>query len=222
MLESLLGWFTTREQNRRRFMRRRTPYVARIRSSSGHAPAIGVDASGGGVCLLIEKDPGADVFDIQMKLDDLNVVARIERVWHDSVTHRGRPAIRMGARFVGISADHWDAVVRWSRSLSVDEPNVAQAEILEIRMAPDDASRLLPKAVQDTMMEALTSRGRLVLPTDGMAPLVQYFYSGAVRRKESSYHRVTVESRLTLLEGPSESFRTTFLIDDQGNVFMQK
>jgi len=222
MLESLLGWFTTREQNRRRFVRRRTPYAARIHLSSGDFRAIGIDASGGGVCLILENDPGLDVFEVQMKLDQSYVSARIERVWSDSVTHRGREAVRIGARFVGISADHWDMVVRWASSLAVDDPNVAQNELIEIRMAPDDASRLLPKAVQDTMMDTLVSLGRLVAPPPGVAPLVQYFYAGVIRRKNISFHRVTVESRFPNVEGKTDSFRTTFLVDDQGQVFMQK
>ena len=198
MLDSLLGWFTTREQNRRRFIRRRTPYAAQAIFSKGASSLIGLDLSGGGACVLCKIEPPEQIFGLKIRLEESVISARVEQVWSDKVTHRGNIVMRIGLRFIGISADDWDRVIRWSKLLATEEANKAQDELVEVRMDAEDAARLLPKKVQDTIVEALVSRCRLTEPSPGAAPLIQFFYSGIVKKKDHSYHRVAVDSRIII------------------------
>jgi PilZ domain len=216
MLPELLAWFTGKEQNRRKFPRKRKPYRAAY-SLDGKATraAIGLDVSGGGLCILTQEPIGRDDFEVRMVLDERNLRMRVKVVWHDNVQHQGRTVWRYGARFTGISADDWDAIIRYTTERPVAESNKAQEELTAVRMTPDDTARLLPKELQTRLLAMLVERRRLAPLDERQTPLVHYFYSGIVRHNEKLMHRLVIQSKVV---GPErdEMFETRFVFDESG------
>jgi hypothetical protein len=216
MLPELLAWFTGKEQNRRKFPRKRKPYRAAY-SLDGKStrPAIGLDISGGGLCILTQEPVRHEEFEVRAELDERSVRMRAKIVWHDNVQHQGRKVWRYGMRFVGISADDWDAIVRYTTDRPVTETNKAQEELSAVRMTPDDTARLLPRELQTRLLQMLVDRRRLAPLSDRVTPLVQYFYSGIVRHDDRLVHRLVIQSKVV---GPErdELFETRFVFDESG------
>src|SRR3982074_892962 len=123
MLPELLAWFTGKEQNRRKFPRKRKPYRAAysIDGKSTRA-AIGLDISGGGLCILTQEPVGRDEFEVRIVLDERNLRVRARTVWHDNVQHQGRKVWRYGMRFTGIPADDWVPFKKY-----IPEPRAAES-----------------------------------------------------------------------------------------------
>jgi hypothetical protein len=135
MLPELLAWFTGKEQNRRKFPRKRKPYRAAYSlDGTSTRAAIGLDLSGGGLCILTQEPVGRDDFEVRMMLDERNLRMRVKVVWHDNVQHQGRKVWRYGLRFTGIPADDWDAIIRYT----TDRPVVERKRLapLEERHTP--------------------------------------------------------------------------------------
>ena len=139
---------------------------------------------------------------------------RARIVWHDNVQHQGRKVWRYGMRFVGVGADDWDAIIRYTTDRPVAETNKAQEELSAVRMTPDDTARLLPRDLQTRLLQMLVERGRLA-PLTERVPLVQYFYSGIVRHDDRLVHRLVIQSKVV---GPEsdELFETRFVFDESG------
>ena len=216
MLPELLAWFTGKEQNRRKFPRKRKPYrAAYTLDGKSMRAAIGLDISGGGLCILTQEPAARDEFEVRIELDARSVRVRAKIVWHDSVQHQGRKVWRYGMRFVGIPADDWDAIMRYTTDRPVAETNKAQEELSAVRMTPDDAARLLPRELQTRLLQMLVERQRLAPLTDRVTPLVQYFYSGIVRHDDRLVHRLVIQSKVV---GPErdELFETRFVFDESG------
>jgi len=215
MLPDLLAWFTGKEQNRRKFPRKRRPFRATYSLDGQNArAAIGLDISGGGMCILTQEPVVHAEFEVRLLLDERNLHVRVTSVWQDAVQHQGRKVWRYGLRFTGISADDWDAIIRYTTDRPIAESNKAQEELATVRMTPDDTARLLPSELQTRLLQMLVERHRLA-PLAGKTPLVQYFYSGIVRHNEKLMHRLVIQSKVV---GPEddELFETRFVFDESG------
>lgn len=217
MLDELLGWFTGKEPNRRKYPRKRKPYRATVSVDGGvtQRPAIGLDLSGGGLCLLTQEPTGLEEFEVRATIDTRILRVRAKSVWQDTVTHQGKSVWRYGMRFTGISADDWDSIIRYTTDKPVQEVNKAQEELVSVRMTPDDANRLLPIQLQRRLLAMLVERRRLAPLQENVTPLVQYFYSGVVRYNNELMHRLTIQSKVVGSEG-AEMYETRFVFDDQG------
>ena len=178
--------------------------------------AIGLDISGGGLCVLTQEPVGRDEFEIRATIETRVLRMRARAVWQDTVSHQGKSVWRYGMRFTGISADDWDAVIRYTTDKPLTESNKAQDELVTVRMTPDDASRLLPSKLQQRLLATLVERRRLAPLQENVTPLVQYFYSGVVRHESALMHRLTIQSKVVGAEG-SEVFETRFVFDDKGD-----
>ena len=143
--QELLAWFTGKEPNRRKYPRKRKPYRATFSVDAGvtQKPAIGLDISGGGLCVLTQEPVGKDEFEVRATIESRVVRLRAKSVWQDTVTHQGKSVWRYGMRFTGISADDWDAIVRYTTDKSVEESNKAQEELVD---GAHDAGRCQPPA----------------------------------------------------------------------------
>ncbi|SRR5579884_1147929 len=216
MLPDLLAWFTGKEQNRRKFPRKRKGYRATY-SLDGVAmrPAIGLDISGGGLCILTQEQVTRPECEIRAQIDDRPIRVRARIVWHDTVQHQGRKVWRYGVRFLGISADDWDAIIRYTTDKPVAESNKAQEELTTVRMTPDDTARLLPKELQTRLLQMLVERRRLAPLDARVTPLVQYFYSGIVRHNDTLMHRLVIQSKVVGGER-DELYETRFVFDENG------
>jgi hypothetical protein len=216
MLPELLAWFTGKEQNRRKFPRKRKPYRASYTLDGTSArPAIGLDVSGGGLCILTQAPIPRDEVDVNVELEERGVRMRAKVVWHDNVQHQGKKVWRYGMRFVGIRADDWDAIMRYTTDRPVIETNKAQEELSAVRMTPDDAARLLPRELQTRLLQMLVERRRLAPLAERVTPLVQYFYSGIVRHDDRLVHRLVIQSKVVGRDG-EELFETRFVFDESG------
>ena len=217
MLSDLLGWFTGKDANRRKYPRKRKPYRATVSVDAGltQKPAIGLDISGGGLCVLTQEPVGRDEFEVRATIDTKILRMRAKSVWQDTVSHQGKSVWRYGMRFTGISADDWDSIIRYTTDKPIADVNKAQDELVTVRMTPDDASRLLPEALQQRLLSMLVERRRLAPLQDSVTPLVQYFYSGVVRHNNMLVHRLTIQSKVVGPEG-SELYETRFVFDDTG------
>ena len=216
MLPELLAWFTGKEQNRRKFPRKRKPYRAAY-SVDGKStrPAIGLDISGGGLCVLTQEAAGVDEFEVRAQIDERQVRMRAKAVWQDNVQHQGRKVWRYGMRFTGIPADDWDAIIRYTTDKPVADANKGQEELTTVRMTPDDTARLLPRELQTRLLQMLVERRRLAPLDEKITPLVQYFYSGIVRHNDKLMHRLTIQSKVVGVE-KDELFETRFVFDESG------
>jgi hypothetical protein len=153
----------------------------------------------------------------RVQLDGRNIVIRAKRVWQQPGTAQGKPAWRYGLTFTGISADDWDAVIRFSNNDQVVVENKAQKELELVRLKADDVARLIPKKLQDAMLEMLVQKGRLA-PIDDKTPLVQYAYGGVIKRSGKALHRLSIHSRVRdTVSNEVKAYDTRFLFDDQGN-----
>lgn len=218
MLPELLAWFTGKEVNRRKYPRKRKPYRATFSIDAGitQKPAIGLDVSGGGLCVLTQEPVGRDEFEIRATIEQRIVRVRARAVWQDTVSHQGKSVWRYGMRFTGIAAEDWDAIIRFTTDKPVAESNKAQDELTTVRMTPDDADRLLPHKLQQRLLAMLAERRRLAPLSDKVIPLVQYFYSGVVQHENKLMHRLTIQSKVVGIEG-DEMFETRFVFDDKGD-----
>jgi hypothetical protein len=216
MLPELLAWFTGKEQNRRKFPRKKKPYRATY-SVEGRPQrvAIGLDISGGGICIITQEPVERDEFEIRAQIDERQVRIRAKVVWQDNVQHQGRRVFRYGMRFTGIPADDWDAIIRYTTDRPVAESNKAQDELTAVRMTPDDTARLLPKELQNRLLRMLVERRRLAPLDERVTPLVQYFYSGIVRHNDKLMHRLVIQSKVVGVES-DEIFETRFVFDEGG------
>jgi PilZ domain len=216
MLPELLAWFTGKEQNRRKFPRKKKPYRAAYSvEGKPQRAAIGLDIGGGGLCVLTQELVERDEFEIRAQLDERPIRMRAKTVWKDNVQHQGRLVWRYGMRFTGISADDWDAIIRYTTDRPVAEENKAQDELMSVRMTPDDTARLLPKALQTRLLRMLVERRRLAPLDERVTPLVQYFYSGIVRHNDKLMHRLVIQSKVVGAES-GEMFETRFVFDESG------
>jgi hypothetical protein len=216
MLNDLITFFTGSPQNRRKYSRRPGPFKAWTAAGPNWAPVVCMDLSGSGLGVISPQKVGAEA-NFRIALEARAVLVRAKRVWETPGTLQGKPAWRYGFTFTGISADDWDAVVRFCNNESVTVENKAQKDLELVRLQADDVARLIPKRLQDQLLGMLVERRRLA-PLDDKNPLVQYLYGGVVKRGNLALHRLVIHSRLRdSVTGDIVAFDTRFVFDDQGN-----
>jgi hypothetical protein len=216
MLNDLITFFTGAPQNRRKYARRAGPFPAWVAVGSQWTNCACLDISGSGLG-VISPTALPEEANFRVQLDGRNIVIRAKRVWQQPGTAQGKPAWRYGLFFTGISADDWDAVIRFSNNDQVVMENKAQKELELVRLRADDVARLIPKKLQDTMLQMLVQKGRLA-PIDEKTPLVQYAYGGVIKRNGRALHRLSIHSRVRdTATNEVKGFDTRFLFDDQGN-----
>jgi hypothetical protein len=215
MLTELITLFTGVHQNRRKYPRRPGPFPAWVAIGTAWAPVICVDLSGGGLGVAAPATLPEEL-NLRIRLENRDVLVRAKRVWQRPGTSNGKAMMRYGLTFTGISADDWDAVVRYCSGGDVTVENKAQKELELVRLQADDVARLIPMKLQDTMLSMLVTRGRLA-PIDEKTPLVQYSYGGVTKRNGLSLHRLTIHSRIhDDVTGEAHTYDTHFFFDDDG------
>lgn len=216
MLNDLITFFTGSAQNRRKYPRRQGPFQAWVAAGAAWQPAVCIDISGSGMGIAVPAVLPAEA-NFRVMIESRAVLIRAKIVWKQAGMQQGKAAWRYGLAFSGISADDWDAVVRFCNNESVVVENKAQQELESVRMKPDDVARLIPKKLQDHMLAQLVSRGRLA-PLDEKTPLVQYSYGGVTKRGSTALHRLTIHSRIhDDVSGEVRTFATRFAFDDQAS-----
>jgi PilZ domain len=220
MLNDLITFFTGAPQNRRKYPRRAGPFPAWVAVGQQWTNCACLDISGSGLGVVSPAALPEEV-NVRVQLESRNIALRAKRVWQQPGTAQGKPAWRYGLTFTGISADDWDAVVRFCNNDQVSVENKAQKDLELVRLKADDVARLIPKKLQDQMLSMLVRKGRLA-PIDEKTPLVQYAYGGVIKRQGKALHRLSIHSRVRDdLTGEVKTYDTRFFFDDQGgNVSM--
>ncbi|HTX57116.1 MAG TPA: PilZ domain-containing protein [Candidatus Acidoferrales bacterium] len=215
MLNDLITFFTGAPQNRRKYPRRAGPFPAWVAVGSQWTNCACLDISGSGLGVV---SPAAlpEEANFRVQLEGRNVAIRAKRVWQQPGQAQGKPAWRYGLTFTGISADDWDAVIRFSNNDAVTVENKAQKDLELVRLKADDVARLIPKKLQDTLLAMLVQKGRLA-PIDEKTPLVQYSYGGVIKRGNRALHRLLIHSRVRdAVTHDVKAYDTRFVFDDQG------
>ena len=217
MIDLLFG---NKNKDKRRHTRREKAFSADWAPGQGAAPitVIGIDVSASGLGILARDEIKPDEFIMRIKLDERVIPVRVKKARTLPGMLQGQKAFRYGLEFVSISADDWDAVVRWSKGGSAnDAGNKVKQDLEMVRMSADDADRLMPVELQTRLLNGLTRRGRLAPLTPNQQPLVQYFYGGTVKRNNMMMHRLAIVSRVVdpNADAPAE-FRTMFYFDENG------
>jgi c-di-GMP-binding flagellar brake protein YcgR len=112
MLSELITQFTAAHQNRRKYARRAGPFPAWVATGNTWTPVICLDLSGSGLGIVSAGALGEES-NFRMQLEHRNILIRAKRVWQQPGTTEGKPAWRYGLTFTRISADDWDALVRF-------------------------------------------------------------------------------------------------------------
>lgn len=215
MFNDLITFFTGAPQNRRKYARRIGPFPAWVALGPQWVSCACVDISGSGLGVVAPQALPEEA-NFRVQLEGKNILIRAKRVWQQPGQSQGRPAWRYGLTFTGVSADDWDAIVRFANKESIHVENKAQKELELVRLQADDVARLIPKKLQDQMLAILVQRGRLA-PLDEKTPLVQYAYGGVQKREGKALHRLQIHSRVhDEVTGETISHNTRFLFDDQG------
>ena len=178
-------------------------------------PAIGVDLSDEGMCILTQEETGDKQFNVRATLDTRAVNMRCIPVWHNKVNHNGKAVECYGLKFVGIGADDWDAVVNFISGEEPEQKNKAQEELQSVKMQNDDVARMLPQAFQHKLFAELVKRHRLAPVDEKGTPLVQFEYGGVAPWRGKNMHRLTIHSKV--IDGKKEErFSTRFMFDENG------
>ena len=218
MLAELVGWFAGRDENRRRYPRVRKEYAVQY-AIDGRTwlPAYGVDASGGGLGIVIDKQLGTMRFDVRLNLDGRAIAARVGPVWSAETTRNGVRAYSYGLQFVSIGAEDWDALMRWitGRSTITSEDD----GIAAVRMLDTEIARLLPQKFRERLLAELTARGRLPAASAKTPSDVSYDYGGVTHTDGKPMHKLTLHSKV-VSNGQQIRFSTQFRFDDEGQTLI--
>ena len=158
-------------------------------------PALAVDISVGGLGMLTNTEIKLNEFLVQLTLDSKTVTALVSKAGSVPGKLRGGEAWRTGGKFIGITADHWDALARFveDRPEANDRLNL---DLRELQARPDDAKRLLPKAALERLLGELVKLKRLAPLHPTVEPLVKMQYLGKTRRQGIDMHVLRIESRI--------------------------
>lgn len=180
---------------------------------------VGQEISATGAIVVLKDKPPTPEFTVQMKIGERMMTVRLQVIRHDQVQSAGTTWHRFATKFAGISADDWDAVVRFC-SGAADPVNKSADELKAVQNKSDDAFRLLPLAIQKQIVDTLVQVNHMSMPGPGQAPLLRMTYSGVIKRGTQEVHRCHVHSRIDV-DGEIRQFDTTFLIDATGKVQIQ-
>jgi hypothetical protein len=209
-----LGAGKADRRNARR-VRKRFP-IAWLRGSE-LVPGFGLEISEKGVLFATKETPGGGKIDIAIDLGGRRVRARISVTRCGPMSRDGVQWTFVAGDYQGIAADDWDAIVRYCKDLP-DPRNRGADELSLLSQADDDAYRLLPLKVQERVVAALIAAHRLAPSSDAKSPLLRMTYDGVTK---TGTHRLSVHSRFNL-DGDVQDFDSTLLVDDTGNVQLER
>ena len=177
--------------NRRKFFRRSKPFQGVFYASAGERlPLIGLDISGGGLCVLLQqaiKDAGPELT-LGAVIDNrpFTVIGTVR--WSDVVKVKGVDHYRYGLKLKSIADDDWDRLMLWTV-----ENNAEFSEGTTLSAAQRDA--LITEQTQVKIAESLQARERIDPVVDGKLPLIEYNFVKYTMRQGVPYVWLRVRSR---------------------------
>jgi hypothetical protein len=215
MFNDIIEWFTGRDDHRHDKRRSGVFHMwwqPDRNDPKNLRPAIGIEISASGLTYLTaDRIPGSEC-NLVLRIRDRNIPVRAKNIRGDQVQHQGKTWNRYACEYLGIAADHWDAIVRYVND--TPEPVDRKPETPK----SDDAYRLLPLAMQRKIVEMLVARHKLEAPKPGQTPLLKLFYGGVVKRAGAKpAHRFNVHSRIKIND-EMIAYDTRFLIGEDGDI----
>ncbi len=197
-------------------VRRRFP-IAWVKNGT-LVSGLGLEISEKGLLFATKESPPGATVEVALDLNARRVRARLKIVRKGAMTRDGVEWAVIACVFEGIAADDWDLIVRFCKNLD-DPGNKAAQELSALAGSDDDAYRLLPLRVQQRVVAVLVKAGRLAAGSDATKnPLLRMSYDGSTRTGE---HRLAVHSR-RLVDGEMLQFDSILIVDDAGNVTLEK
>ena len=220
MFGDIIEWFLGRAGDRRQYKRRAGAFHVWYQPDPNDAKnmkqGVGLEVSPNGLMFIMPEAIPTPEYNLVVRLREQNIPLRVKNVRNDQVQHQGKSWYRYMGEFQGVSADHWDAIVRYVN----DEPEVDRRKMQNSEPTDkmDDAYRLLPLALQQKIVDMLVSQNKLDQPKPGQTPLLKLFYGGLVKRPgQKPAHRFNVHSRINKT-GEMVAYDTRFLIGEDGNI----
>ena len=221
VLGDVLEWFLTRIGDRRQYKRRAGAFhmwwQADPSDVNKNVAGRGIEVSPNGLVFIIPTPIAAPEFTVIAAIRERKIPIRVKTVRADTVEHQNKRWHRYMVSFQGVSADDWDAIVRYVN----DTPEPADRRKMqnqEMADQTDDAYRLLPMAIQNKIIQMLVRTGKLEAPKPGQTPLLKLFYGGLVKQAgKAPGHRFNVHSRV-VKDGEVFAYDSRFLVDEAGNV----
>lgn len=220
MFGDIIEWFLGRAGDRRQYKRRAGAfhvwYQPDPNDNKNLKQGVGLEISPNGLMFIMPEAIPTPEYSLVVRLREQNIPLRVKNVRNDQVQHQGKSWYRYMGEFLGVSADHWDAIVRYVN----DEPEVDRRKMQNAEPSErmDDAYRLLPLALQQKIVDMLVSQGKLEQPKPGQTPLLKLFYGGLVKRSgQKPAHRFNVHSRVKRAD-EMVAYDTRFLIGEDGNI----
>lgn len=221
MFNDIIEWFLGRAGDRRQYQRRAGAFHVWWQLDPADPKnlkqGIGLEISASGLMFLLEESIDKPEFTLIVRLRDQNIPLRVKRMRNDRIEYQGKTWNRYMGEFVGIAADHWDAIVRYVNDTAdpVDRRKMQNQEMVE---KVDDAYRLLPLAIQQKIVDVLVAQHKLEPPKPGQTPLLKIFYGGLVKRPNQKLaHRFNVHSRIRKDE-ETLAYDSRFLISEDGQI----
>lgn len=207
MFAELVGWYTGRDQNRRRYPRVKKDFDVESSLGRDHRSRLkGVDLSGGGMCLISQDLLPNAIFDARINLDGRQIDLKVLRIWNAVVHADGKDVRYHGLQFVAVDAEDWVAIIHWitgdslSKLVRLEELTLNQVEVV----------KFLPSEFRTRLLSELEKRSRL----DPNAPLpVQFDYGGVVDYDGRAMHRFTLHSKMSN-NSKETRFSTRLLVDE--------
>lgn len=221
MFNDIIEWFLGRAGDRRQYRRRAGAFHVwwqpDAADEKNRKAGIGLEISASGMMFLLNESINQPEYTLVVRLRDHNIPLRVKHMRNDHVQHDGKTWNRYMGEFVGIAADHWDAIVRYVNDTPepVDRRKMANQVMSE---KVDDAYRLLPLAIQQKIVELLVAQHKLDMPKPGQTPLLKLFYAGLIKRPgHKPAHRLNVHSRIRRNE-ETVAYDSRFLISEDGEI----
>ena len=211
MLNSLTKLFGRERKERRQYPRTKTRFEFAWIRGEELVPGLGTELSAAG-CLIATREQPPEDFDAIFAIGNRQIRLRLHTVRGGPFTREGARWVGLGCTYTGIAADDYDALVRFLKNIP-EAGNVAVAE-LAAKDRTDDAYRLLPLAVQQRVLAALSRLGRIDIPPEGQAPLLRM---EALGQGSNGEVRLGVHSRVIGKDGP-ESFDSELVVTSSGDV----
>ncbi len=215
MLNELFRWMSDKKTDRRDTERKRVQFPIGMIRGDEIVSGVGTEISLNGLLFATKKKPPSPSFNVVMDVAGKRIKARLSTVRTETAKRTDVEWHMIAANFEGISADDYDAIVRFVKALPEPE-NKAQSEIAAAAAEGDNAYRLLPMPVQKRIVDALIGAGRIAAGSDPRNPLLRMNYLGSKNGK----HRFQVHSRKPFND-EIRGYDSFFTVDDDGGVILE-
>ena len=180
----------TDDSNRRIFPRRKVTFPMSYTAEDGASlPAFGLNAGGGGICMLTQAPLATRSVECTASLAGLRFSFEGELRWRQAVAHtEGR--FRAGLHLREIADHDWDALMRYV----LEEPSSTVIGAGSLLTAQQRDS-MLAAHKQQQIAQLLIERRRLADAGAGRLPLIEYAFGGYKMRDGIPNYVLNVRSK---------------------------